>query len=160
MTICDIMIHDLGGSYIMIRSTCNGELFNETFNKIEHKEQINLANNNTLDIYQLSIRNKKFDYLNLKSLITNNIKGYVYSRKEIQEAIEQKRSDELFNKARKKFRELKNENDKGAGGELGEILLYIFLENELKAYKLLSKMELKTNRNDYVKGADGVFLYP
>lgn len=43
-------------------------------------------------------------------------------------------------------------------GELGEILLYCFLESHLNAPKILTKLELKTNSNDYVKGADGVHL--
>lgn len=44
----------------------------------------------------------------------------------------------------------------GSGGELGEILLYIFFEGFLKAKKLLSKVEIKTNNKDYVKGFDGI----
>jgi hypothetical protein len=43
-------------------------------------------------------------------------------------------------------------------GELGELLLYSFLEAHLKAPKILTKLELKTSPNDYVKGSDGVHL--
>ncbi|HCQ89406.1 MAG TPA: hypothetical protein DIU45_06205 [Clostridium sp.] len=52
-----------------------------------------------------------------------------------------------------------NSDDKGEGGELGELLLYLFLETRLKAPKMLSKMEIKTTQNQYVYGADGVHLY-
>lgn len=143
----------------MLKQTSNNYMFNKTFEKINHIEKLELSNNNCLEIYSLPIASNSFDYSNLKNLITDNIKSYVFSRKKVKEAEELGRGDALFNEARKKFRALKNEKDKGAGGELGEILLYIFLETELKAYKLLSKMELKTSSNDYIKGADGIFLY-
>ena len=41
-------------------------------------------------------------------------------------------------------------------GELGELLLFCFLESQLKAPKILSKLELKTTSGLYVNGADGV----
>ena len=56
------------------------------------------------------------------------------------------------------LRDASNPNDSGAGGELGEILLYLFLEIKLGAPKLLSKMELKTSPNQYVFGSDGIHL--
>lgn len=143
----------------MLNQTSNNYMFSKTFEKINHIEKLELNNNNCLEIYSLPITNNSFDYSNLKDLITDNIKSYVFSRKKVKEAEEIGRGDALFNEARKKFRALKSENDKGTGGELGEVLLYIFLETELKAYKLLSKMELKTSSNDYIKGADGIFLY-
>lgn len=34
--------------------------------------------------------------------------------------------------------------------------MYLFLEQDLQAPKLFSKVELKTSTNDYVKGADGI----
>ena len=54
------------------------------------------------------------------------------------------------------LRPVNSEADKGAGGELGEILLYLFLEQDLQAPKLFSKVELKTSAKDYVKGSDGI----
>ena len=52
---------------------------------------------------------------------------------------------------RDKFRKLSSNK-----GELGELLMFSFLESDLNAPKLLSKMELKTNPNNYFNGADGV----
>lgn len=57
----------------------------------------------------------------------------------------------LSRKAREKFLDyLRNK------GELGELLLYCFLETHLNAPKILSKLELKTSTGHYVNGADGV----
>lgn len=43
-------------------------------------------------------------------------------------------------------------------GELGELLLFCFLEGHLDAPKILTKLELKTSNNLYVNGSDGVHL--
>lgn len=74
---------------------------------------------------------------------------YCLSRRTWDEYI--KRPMQLSHLVREKFRELSNNN-----GEIGELLLFSFLESDLKAPKLLTKMELKTNPNMYFNGADGV----
>lgn len=142
----------------MLKSTSNETGFKEAF-EMKHIKDLGLPNKNYMKIYALPIANNEFDYKKLKEIVANNIKNYVYSRREISEAIEKNIADALYAKALNKFREIKNEKDNGSGSELGEILLYLFMECDLKAPKILSKMELKTNKNDYVKGADGVFLH-
>ncbi len=57
---------------------------------------------------------------------------------------------QLFQDARNNF------NLKPDSGEPGEVLLYFLLETVLKAPQLICKIELKTNRNDETKGADGI----
>ena len=57
----------------------------------------------------------------------------------------------LSKKAREKFVEYTRNN-----GELGELLLFCFLETHLGAPKILTKLELKTSTSHYVNGADGV----
>lgn len=84
---------------------------------------------------------------------------YIFNRKTVKQAKSQADIQILYNRGRKQLREVRNENDSGAGGELGELLLYLFLENCLHAPKLLSKMEIKTTRNQYIYGADGLHLY-
>ena len=74
---------------------------------------------------------------------------YCLSRRTWDEYV--KRPMQLSHLVREKFRELSNNT-----GELGELLLFSFLETDLKAPKLLTKMELKTNPNMYFNGADGV----
>lgn len=74
---------------------------------------------------------------------------YCLSRRTWDEYV--RRPMQLSHLVREKFRKLSS-ND----GELGELLLFSFLETDLKAPKLLTKMELKTNPNLYFNGADGV----
>ena len=57
----------------------------------------------------------------------------------------------LLLKAREEFRRIEQNK-----GELGELLIYCFLEAHLHAPKILTKYELKTSSNMYVNGSDGV----
>ncbi len=143
----------------MLSKTCRDEDFFKVFKKLKHEQSLDLPNNNKLEMYYAKIMNNKFEYTALIDLLSNNITNYVFSRKENIEASEKNKIQTLTIKAIKEFRKIKNDNDSGSGGELGEFLLYTFLESRLNAFKLLSKMELKTNASDYVKGADGIYLY-
>ena len=143
----------------MLSKTCNDKYFNEAIEEVKHTEQLELVNNSCLRIYTLPIANNAFNYTNLKNIIKDNIKSYVFSRNKIKDSIKNNTGDRLLFEAIQKFKEIRDNGDKGKGAELGEILLYIFLESQLNDKKVLSKMELKTSRNDYVKGADGVFIY-
>lgn len=126
------------------------------FNKVYEKE-FDAANKNYLRMFMLNTENKLFNYDEMYDYILPNIAQYVFSRKrlaEIENDLLEQRTITL--KALNHLRPIENEADKGAGGELGEILLYLFLEQDLKAPKLFSKVELKTSAKDYVKGSDGI----
>ena len=77
-------------------------------------------------------------------------------RKNLEAQNNVKKARRLVLEALDHLREVNSDKDLGAGGELGEILLYLFLEQDLQAPKLFSKVELKSSTNDYVKGADGI----
>lgn len=143
----------------MLEKTCKDREFFDVFKELKHDQDLCLPNNNKLKMYYTRIMNNKFDYTALYKLLTDNITNYVFSRKENLRAKEKEEIPTLTIKALQKFREIKNNKDCGAGGELGEFILYIFLESILNAFKILSKMEIKTNSGDYVKGADGIYLY-
>ena len=105
---------------------------------------------NKLDLYILNSDSNEFDYENFKNNTENNLLEYALSRKTI---IKYKKEPvTLVKKAKEKFVEKMNE------GELGELLLFCFLELHLNAPKILSKLELKTSNKLYVNGADGVHL--
>ena len=143
----------------MLNKTCKDEDFNRVFKELKHEQSLDLPNNNKLAMYYTKIMNNKFEYTALIDLLSSNVTNYVFSRKENLDAREKDNIQNLTIKAIKEFRKIKNDSDSGSGGELGEFLLYTFLESRLNAFKLLSKMELKTNSSDYIKGADGIYLY-
>ncbi|CAC9623882.1 hypothetical protein [uncultured Gammaproteobacteria bacterium] len=122
--------------------------FLDAFDKINTFD-VDTHGKNKLDLFVLKINANEFNYQNLQQKLLEPMANYSLSR--ITKEQYKNKPMELSKKAREKFIDhLKNK------GELGELLLYCFLESHLKAPKILSKLELKTSRNMYVNGADGV----
>lgn len=112
-----------------------------------------LDNDNTLNLFVLKVKNNAFAYDELIEELGNNLCHFALSRQNVKKLIEEQKFNTLVQTAKSKLR-----NHRVNEGELGEILLYCILEAYLKAPKILTKLELKTANNDYVKGADGVHL--
>ena len=132
--------------------------FDSVFSEFNTDRKLNLKNNNCLRLFCLDIFNNQFAYNGLLQFLQRNIGRYVFSRASIEQFKAEGDAEAIGLKAVELLRKANNPNDKGAGGELGEILLYLFLEQKLNAPKLLSKVELKTSDNQYVFGSDGVHL--
>ena len=126
------------------------------FNKVSETE-FDVVNKNKLRLFMLNTENKLFNYDELYQYILSNITRYVFDRRKNTE-IENDPAKRNFATldAISHLRDVTSDKDKGAGGELGEILLYLFLEQDMCAPKLFSKVELKTAPRDYVKGSDGI----
>lgn len=112
-----------------------------------------LDKSNKLNLFVLKIQNNAFAYNELVDSLSNQIYHFALSRTEVKRLKEAEEYGTLVNLAKEKFR-VHTSNE----GELGEVLLYCLLESHLNAPKLLTKLEIKTAKNDYVKGADGVHL--
>lgn len=117
----------------------------------EHLEShaIDEHGKNNLELFVLKINSNEFDYDGLIRNLVDPLIDFSLSRK-VNEKYQGKPGT-LSQKARQKFIDYINNK-----GELGELLLYCFLESHLKAPKILSKLELKTSTSKYVNGADGV----
>lgn len=120
--------------------------FLDSFRKIQEKD---INEKNKLNIFMININANEFDYKLLEENLRDPIISYAISRK-VKEKYKNQ-AGTLVDKAKEKFVEY-FQND----GELGELLLYCFLETHLKAAKILSKLELKTTNKKYVNGSDGV----
>lgn len=126
------------------------------FNKVS-EEEFDVTNKNYLRLFMLNTENKLFNYDELYDYILPNVAKYVFSRRRLSEIENDPiKQTTILLEALSHLRPIENDSDSGAGGELGEILLYLFLEQDLCAPKLFSKVELKTNAKDYVKGSDGI----
>ena len=112
-----------------------------------------LAKGNKLNAFVLKIKNNDFAYDELVESLSNQLYKFALSRNEIKALEKEKKYGTLISRAKDKLRHYTSNE-----GELGEILLYCLLESHLISPKILTKLELKTNNNDYVKGADGVHL--
>lgn len=104
---------------------------------------------NELNVFMLRINANEFDYTLLVENLLEPIITYSVSR-EVQKMYNNK-PHTLTKKATERFVEYCRNT-----GELGELLLYAFLECHLNAPKILTKLELKTSTSMYVHGADGV----
>ena len=106
-----------------------------------------------LKIFMPRLNGKDFDYASFASDLRSILDSFVLNKKTIKKYVEEENYMELSLQARNKFRDVYVNN-----GELGELILYTFLEGNLRAPKILSKMSLKTSNNMFVNGADGVHL--
>lgn len=116
-------------------------------------EDYKLDKSNRLNVFTLKVKNNAFAYEELVKLLSNHLYHFALSRTEVQKLIDAKEYSTLVKNAQDKLR-VYSANE----GELGEILLYCLLESHLGAPKILTKLEIKTSNNDYVKGTDGVHL--
>jgi hypothetical protein len=126
----------------------------EGFLKLFYHELVNLSLGrlNTLNLFILRIESNRFSYDSLTQQLYDLIITFSLSRAEM-DRLKDTPGGQKYKLACERLRNhLSNE------GELGELLLYSFLEAHLKAPKILTKLELKTSPNDYVKGSDGVHL--
>ena len=120
----------------------------------DYLENFTLVHEESYQKYQLKffcpiIDANSFNYDSLIISLRDAAGHYCLSRRTWDAYLKQPM--ELSHLVREKFRKLDQNK-----GELGELMLFSFLETDLKAPKILTKMELKTNPNMYFNGADGV----
>ena len=112
--------------------------FNKCFFEISHPIKLTSKSPNDLKLYCLDVDSEGLNYTELEEFITLNIGNYIYSRNQIQEMYDANRVKLIGRDALKEFKKSKVFN----GDELGNILLYSFLEYILKAPKLFSNYEI------------------
>lgn len=126
----------------------------EAISIFKHLDSYNVSHNTDdgmIELFLLPINGRNFDYNSVSNNLLESVADYALSGK-IKEKYEGK-SMIISQKAREKFKNYKQNE-----GELGELLLFCFLEGHLEAPKILSKLELKTSNNLYVNGSDGIHL--
>lgn len=140
-----------------IHSTVHSDFLNLFYSEISDKE---LSRKNKLNLFTLRVSNNEFVYNELIESLGNHLHHFALSRKEVKQLMDENKIKTLVDRAKQKLRDHRSIHDvkNTEGGELGEILLYCFLESHLKAPKILTKLELKTSSQMFVNGADGVHL--
>lgn len=137
--------------------TVLGKKFNTVFTPVG-KEVLAITNNNDFQIFRLAIENNEFSYSELEKFLLNNLGNYVFSRIQVQEIIDSEEFGTIAVQAIRLMNETGLPGVKGTGSELGEMLLYIFLEQVLQAPKLMSKVELSTVMSYKKSKSDSVHL--
>jgi len=124
---------------------------NSFLDSFDHLQAIDIDEygKNKLNVYMLKTNANEFDYDLLVKNLLEPVITFSVSRR-VQEEYANK-PHTLIKKAIDHFVDYCRNT-----GELGELLLYAFLECHLNAPKILTKLELKTSTSLYVNGADGV----
>lgn len=102
---------------------------------------LGLRNPEDYQIFRLKIEDNEFTYAGLKKYLNTNIGRYVYSRAEMERYKAEGDLESVGMDAAQYIRE------HSTGNELADMLLYAFLEEVLKAPKLLSSIELGASTN-------------
>lgn len=131
-------------------------MFDRIFTKATDMTISGMSNPSKACVFYIDPSNCKFRFRDLKDFIINNIGSYVFSRAQIKRITEMtKNNAAVGSRAMLKFMQKYGAD---AGTVLGEILLFIFLEQELDAPKIMSKIELDEYNRGIVSKSDGIHL--
>lgn len=131
--------------------------FDKIFSSVSN-EQLAIASNHDLQIFCLKLDDFDFDYHGLWKYLRTNIGYYVYSRAQIKKYMDDEELAALAYDAIGHIKKTMAAGKSSDGNELGELLLYIFLEQVLKAPKLMSKVELGTCGGISTSESSGIHL--
>lgn len=93
----------------------------------------------------------------LANLLYEYIIDYCIASRNRTEILDAKQAAKLIKEARSLFRHPDiSDSSPDKTGEAGELFLFFLMESVLNAPQIVSKMELKTNHKDEVKGSDGI----
>lgn len=142
-----------------LTTTINDRKFNNTFIEVATDETIGVRGNEELRLFRLrDIVDNTFDKDALRSFIAINIGHYVFSRSKIKSYYDEGEELVVGMDALDLMHQRGQADDKGTGNEIGEIMLYIFLESVLKAPKVYSKVELNSTVRNRKSVADSIHL--
>ena len=137
-----------------LSKTIKDNTFDDYFTEVDHTESISTVRPGSMRLFYLNVRSGKIKISDLEKFTMLNIGRYVFSRAKQEQYRKAGNLDAVMQQALRIMR--KRGAAAGSGNELGEIMVYAFLEEKLKAYKLLSKIELSTDASQYMSEADGI----
>ena len=114
--------------------------FNNVFIEVEQDKDLGLNNNNHIKTFHFNIENNAFTFDALGRYLQKNIGRYLFSRLQLDEFIKNEEQDTIALEAIKILKQKINSSDK-LDNELGNIVIYLFLENILNAPKLYTSIE-------------------
>ncbi len=123
-----------------IKATLHDPDFDKAFIK-RHEEVLDTTNPTRVSVFTVGMGNKQFKFKNATEFIMDNLSSYVMSREVLNHPEKQKNPARLGIDA---LRKLTKEANLRKDEALGDIFLYIFLEQVLGAPKIMSKLELNS----------------
>ncbi len=142
-----------------LTKSINSRGFDQVFKEVLHSESLGLLSNEELRLFRLKeVIDNKFSKDSLRTFISKNIGHYVFSRSRIEQFRVEGDEFSVGIEALDLMYKSGRADEKGTGNELGEILLYAFLETVLGAPKIYSKIELNSSVKSGISACDGMHL--
>lgn len=116
--------------------------FDSIFTAVPHKEKLSTVNESKLNLYHLNPVNGLFQFDALESFLVKNISSYIHDRVTISGYESNEDIATMVAKAIGAFQKAKDIDESWLDNELGNILIYAFLEQVLEAPKIYTKIEL------------------
>ena len=131
--------------------------FGSVFSHISTKT-LSISATHDLQIYALKFDDFEFDYQSLQKYLRSNIGYYLFSRAKINEYAEEGDIVSVAYDAVDALKQMVAQNGLQPGDKLGELLLYVFLEDVLNAPKLMSAAEIGNFSGIATSASSGIHL--
>jgi len=125
-----------------LQGTLNRDDFDQIFIESEGVGQLNNPNYSQVRLFYLDIENNEFSYDCLDDFLVDNIGYYVLSRTEMQNLRDRHKEHSACLRAIRAMNQHGTPGEKGTGNDLGEVMVYAFLEDVLGAPKIFTKAEI------------------
>lgn len=142
----------------VLSKTIKDKDMDRIFAEVKHEEGLGLSRPEQLRLFHLIIRDSKFYRDDVETWLYRNISRYVFSRAKLEQFRQDDDLDAAIERALQLMRENGAPDEKGKGNELGEMMVYAFLEGKLNAYKLMSRVELSTDLSQYKSIAESIHM--
>ena len=141
-----------------LSKTLKDKEMDRIFAEIPCPEKLGLQKPGQLRLFHLLVRDGAFCHEDLERWLYRNLSRYVFSRASLEQLRQNEDLDLAVDRAIKTMRENGLLDEKGTGNELGEMLIYAFLEGKLSAPKLMSRVELSADFAKYKSVCEGIHL--
>lgn len=138
---------------VPLQRTINDGTFGRTFKKVSSVVVAGLTHPSTANIYCADPNNGKLRFKQIKEFLADNIGTYVFSRSKV-DSFKGRPVGAIGTQA---LIEFKKAYGASADTVLGELMLYVFLEQELNAPKIMSKIEF-SQHTGLASQSDGIHL--
>ena len=125
-----------------LQCTLNRDDFNQIFIESEGAGKLKNPNYSQVRLFYLNIENNQFSYNCLDDFLVDNIGYYFLSRTEMQSLRDRHKEHSACLRAIRAMNQHGTPGQKGTGNDLGEVMVYAFLEDVLGAPKIFTKAEI------------------
>lgn len=142
----------------VLSKTLKDKDMDRIFAEVSCTEDLGLSKPGQLRLFHLLVRDGKFYHEDLERWLYRNLSRYVFSRAMLEQFRKDDDLDAAIERAIQTMRENGDADEKGPGNELGEMLIYAFLEGKLSAPKLMSRVELSTDLSQHKSVCESIHL--